>query len=232
MPAVNRQAGGFTFYNIFKGKFVRKAPDNYTGEDLVERVNHLGKAVRELHFDRLEDLLLVDIKEEDHAEYGKSYNFYFIDGNEYIKLKVSCNSSVASGILVRLENIIIDKNLAIELYFFPKDNENPKDRTALNIFQEDKKLDKVYTKDAPGKLPQPVEVTINNKTEWDWSDQLNYWSVLIKDMASRLPGVHQETANVAQEQDTTPREAAQEAVPQTQQSPPITPDDETDDLPF
>ena len=229
MPAVNRQAGGFTFYNIFRGKFVRKAPDGYAGEDLVERVNHLGKAVRELHFDRLEDIILVDIKIEDHAEYGKSYNFYFIDGNEYIKLKVSCNSSVASGILVRLENIFLENKFAIQLYFFPKDNENTKDRTTLNIFQEDKKLERVYTKDNPGKLPQPIDVVINNKPELDWSDQLNYWSALIKDIASRLPGVHTETANVAQEQDTTPREAVQ--APTSQSSPPMTPD-EADDLPF
>jgi len=229
MPATNRQAGGFTFYNIFKGKFTKKAPDDYTGEDLVERVNHLGKSVRELHFGNLEDILLVDIKEEDHSEYGSSYNFYFIDGNEYIKVKVSSRSSVASGILVRLENVILDKKLTIKLYFFPKDDENPKDRTTLNIFQDEKKLERVYTKDNPGKLPQPVEVKMNNKTEWDWSDQMNYWSILIKEIASRLPGVHTESATVAQEQDTTPREAAQAAP--SQQSPPMT-QDEGDDLPF
>ncbi len=232
MPAVNSQTGGFTFYNIFKGKFTSKAPDDYTGEDLVERINKEGKAVRERHFNRLEDILLVDIKEEEHDEYGKSYNFFFMDGNEYIKVKVSAGSSVASGIMVRLENILLEKSIDIELYFFPKDKENPKERTHLNIWQDGKKLGKVYTKDNPGKLPQPVEREINNEMVWDWTEQRKYWSSLIKSMVLVLPGVHQETAQVAQEQDTTPKEPVQETAPTFKQTPPLTQEDEADDLPF
>ncbi len=240
MPARNRQSGGMKFYNIFKGKFTLKVPEahegnTYMGEDIVTRTNVMNKEVREIHYNALDDLLLVDIKEVDHAEWGKSYDFIFMDGNEYIQVRFS-SGSLATSMLIRMENILIDKPVNIELYFFEKDGD-VKEKSTLNLFQNGEKLKRLYTKEDPGKLPPPEKKEVNGKSILDWTASMKYWTVLIADLRTKLPGVHTDSADAAQEQSTEtpehhePTETAKTETPEPDTLPP-TQEDEGDDLPF
>lgn len=182
-----------TYYNVFKGKFTKKA-DVPTDPDVVTRTNHLGNTVHEYHFDALDNMYLAKIEEVEHEEYGLSYDITCIDGNEYCKIRFS-QGALATAFLTRMENIILDEPFSIELYYFPEE-----DKARLNVFQKGNKVEPVYTKDNPGALPPPRKIKINNKETWDWTDQLNYWSQVIKSINQHLPGVHREMAESAQSQ--------------------------------
>ncbi len=236
MPARNRQSGGMKFYNIFKGKFTLKVPEShegnkYQGQDIITRINAVDVEVREIHYNALDDLLLVDIKEVDHAEFGKSYDFIFLDENRYIQVRFS-SGSLATSMLIRMENILIDKPLNIELYFFEKDGDK-KEKTTLNLFQNGEKLKRLYTKEDPGELPPPEDIELNGKPTLDWSASMRYWSLLIADLRTKLPGVHSEAAEVAQEQDRgVPEETTEQPATIEPEILPPSQEEEGDDLPF
>ena len=190
------RSNNMTFYNVYKGKFTKRIQGPTSDPEVVRRTNQLGQEVLEYHYDALDNLVLAKIEETDHPEYGKSYDITCIDGNEYCKIRFSAGA-LASLFLRRLENIKLDEPFSIELYYFEDD-----DRAALNIYQGGQKVDVVYTKENPGKLPPPKIVKINNKDTWDWTDQLNYWTNLISEINQHLPGVQVGMAESAQHQST------------------------------
>lgn len=232
-----RERTNMTYYNVFMDKFTRRLPDNSEGENIVERTNKEGHKVWEKHYIALDDIVLAKIEEQDHPEFGKSYDITFIDGNEYAKVRLP-NGRIGSDFLLRLENIELDVPFSMQL-FMNKETE----KVSLGINQKGEWLSQVYTKANPGKLPPPKQVTYNGKQSWDWTDQLNYWSNLIKEINQHLPGVHDGMASAAHDQSNPPPDdwkpednkrtsGTVSYDPKKDNEPPMAPGDETDDLPF
>lgn len=220
----------FTYINFMRGKFTLRVPEDDPHEDKIKRLNKNNINVYERHFDKLSDVFLADVREAEHDEYGPSYEFIFQDQNEYLFLRLSKKSRIATMILNKLENITLDKVFTIRGYYFTDD-----DKSAIGIYQDGVKLQNVYTKDNPGALPPPKKIKVSGVDTWDWTEQLVYWSELIKSLKPHMLGVNEVAAQVAQAQAEAPPQepVAAEAPKQSglaNDGP--TAEDETDDLPF
>jgi hypothetical protein len=223
MPLEN-QSSDFTYINFMNGKFIVRVSEDNPSDQKIKRTNKLGATVYELHYDKLSDVLLADIREAEHDEYGPSYEFIFQDENDYLLLRISKKSRVANMILKRLENIKLDQPFTMRGYYFAEE-----DKSAVGIYQDGAKIEAAYSKEKPNGLPEPKKVKVNGVDTWDWTEQMDYWSELIKSLKPHMIGVNAVAAQVAQAQaETRPEEKPKKGGLAND----VSPEDEVDDLPF
>lgn len=217
----------FTYVNTFQGKFTVRTKEDDHNPEKRERVTSEGNKIWEIPYGKLEDVYLADIREATHEQYGASWEFIFMADNKYYLLRIGKNSPISSMILNRLENIDLKKIVTLSAWQ-PKGE----DKTIITLWQEGKQIERVYTKENPGALPPPEQKEINGKPVWDWTEQLVYWSELVKSLKPHMQGVHAEAAQVAQEQATVkPPEMTGGGPAHGTTTPPAT-QEEADDLPF
>ena len=135
----------FTYCNLFRGHFTIRAEANDDNEKIQTRVNKDGKTVREYHYKKLSKVKLADIREAEHEEYGPSWEFIFLDGNEYVLLKISKNSPVSNMILNRLENLDLKSEVTLVAGYIEEEEKN-----LIGVNQHGEWVQRVYTKEKPG----------------------------------------------------------------------------------
>jgi hypothetical protein len=219
----------FTYINFYKGRFTLKAKDGDTSDKIIVRINKNNETVREYHYDKLSGVMLADIREGKHEEFGSHWEFVFLDGNEYKILRLSKKSRIATQFFNKLENLVLSEPFTIRSFYFEEE-----DRGAIAIYQNSKKLENVYTKENPGNLPPPKQQIINGELVWDWTDQLEYWHTLIESLKPHMIGIDENLIKVVKEEVIESESTELELVEQISSSKPsLTPEyEEEDDLPF
>lgn len=246
----------FIYTGIIQGKFAVRAKNDDLNENIVERTNAEDKKVREYHYRSLKNVLLAEIKVVTHATYGTSWEFYLIDGNQYICWKQSTKGAIGSDFLKMVEGIKLDEPFTIVPGW-----DKEKERSQVFVFQgtkvneEGKTVPKYlksnYTKPEEGQeSPCPMgikSVGLGGEVTWDFTAQNKFlWEKVVQPIRPFLPGVNRDMQQAAQTQSTTlppnvdtntgevnePEILPPSQEPPRQQGLSNSSDDEIEDLPF
>jgi hypothetical protein len=236
MAGPTKTTSQFTYVNIFQGKFVIRCNQDDPDPDKRMRKTKDGTEIWEIPYGKLEDMMLADIREAEHDQYGKSWEIIMEAGNNYYLLRIGKRSPVSNMFLSRLENIVLDKPITLTAWM--PDGE---DKNIISIWQDGQKVERAHTRENPNGLPEAKQMVVNNELVWDFSEQITFYSELVKSLRPHMAGVHREAAAVAQEQATAPPPATKQSGPAKQEAAfkeePHGPgtqadDDNQDDLPF
>ncbi len=174
---------GGKYFTILNGKFCVRVSQDTPGA--VARVNKVQKTVYEIFHDSF-TAKLINIRTRD-GEYGKSWEFDFLDGKEVYTLQLSYSNSYATNILKMLPNIDLTKEMKLQ----PSQKiEDGKTKSSLFISQDGKTLKHAYTKDAPNGLPPMEQVTVKGQQVWDDSKRLTFLEEMVNTtILPKLPKV-------------------------------------------
>jgi hypothetical protein len=156
------------------GWFYREAlpGDDLQSEHMITREKKNGARVDEMRFNILggyiQDLFVTDMEYQGRTLYFINVKILSDTDGKMRHLKIEMFNSVALGILDRIENVIIEEPVEIRTGF--KD-----DRSFSWIVQNGENVKKKYTKENPGDKPDWKPFEINGKTEWDKTEQRNWW---------------------------------------------------------
>jgi hypothetical protein len=119
----------------------------------------------------------VSITTNESENYGKQWVFKFDisetpSDKKFVVYQVGYDNGYAINILSRLPNANLEKDIRMSAYAFT--DENGKEKKGITLFQEGKKIQPAYTKDAPNGLPQMKKVKVNSKEVWDKTDMLEF----------------------------------------------------------
>jgi hypothetical protein len=186
------------YIGTFKGNFIRKAKAG--DKKIVERVNKLGKAVKEIHFTRI-DAFLTDIKYKD-GYYGRQDAYYLKDGEEEYILQAAVKSGLASSVINRLPNL----NLAEKMQFAIGYN-NEREKAWHTVGQDDSNVDDYFnTWDDDNKVfvqhhdfPKWEQKVVNGEKMWDATEQLKYQEKVVERYIDEIRGEKPITAEPEKE---------------------------------
>lgn len=165
MALENRQKG--KYITILGGKFSQKVDENTEGA--VMRTNKLGKNVWELFYDSFTGQL-TGISIKDSNDYGKTWNFHFVDEGEEYHIQLSYSNSYAKALLKMLPNIDVSKPFTLSPSLKMVDGKN---QSSLFVYQDGNPIKHAYTKDTPD-YPKMKKIKVKGKESWDDSDQLDF----------------------------------------------------------
>jgi len=167
----------FTYVSVYKSNFTvrwKTEPADYD----EKRENKLGATVYEKYYPQLSGHL-VDIglkaPPEDHKEYGHTWVFTVVDGEDTFKLQISAKNFTSSPIMNRLKNINYSQKVQFKI--FP-DREDPSN-SVMTIMQGEKVLPWI-TKEEPQGLPQAEWVELDEGGVWKTGEQLKYYVEMVK----------------------------------------------------
>lgn len=167
----------FTYVSVYKSNFTvrwKTEPADYD----EKRENKLGATVYEKYYPQLSGHLVdIDLKDppEDHKEYGHTWVFTVVDGEDTFKLQISAKNFTSSPIMNRLKNI--DYSQKVQFKIFP-DREDPSN-SVITIMQG-KKVEPWITKDEGQGLPKAEYVELDEGGIWRTGEQLKYYVEMVK----------------------------------------------------
>lgn len=183
--AKNTQGPKFTYLNFMAGKFVERVSEDIAGAKARElkKGPNAGKVIYELHFDTYEGAIY-NIETEDRGEYGLSLNIFIDvsteeDPDSKVKLSLPLSSGPAKGFLSRLPVIDLAKDVVLKGYNI-ENKETGRFNQYLVPYQGGQKLEAQFTKDNPNGLPPMKKIKVKGADVWDDTDQLEFYSALIK----------------------------------------------------
>ncbi len=222
MAGPTKTQSQFIYINVFQGKFVIRCKEDDPDPDKRSRKTKNGDVIWEIPYGKLEDMMLADIREAEHDQFGKSWEIIMQAGNEYYLLRIGKRSPMSNMFLSRLENILLDKPFTLTAWMPDGEEKN-----IIQLWQDGKKVERAHTREQPNGLPEAKQTVVNNELVWDFSEQIIFYSELVKSLRPHMAGVHHEAAQVAREQAAPPPESAPVAGPTKDNAA-----EETDDLPF
>lgn len=163
------------FLSIMKGRITLKVDANTEGAK--QRTNKLGTVVWEKHYTSLTGIIIY-IRTRDHAEYGKFWDIGVQDGADVFSLQFPYNSGYAMGFLKRIESVNLAIPVKFNPYYIPEEGTD-KFRSFLILYQNDKKIPSLYTRENPNGLPELKEITVDNKKTWDSTDQMKFFEDIL-----------------------------------------------------
>ena len=183
------------FATISDGKLVVSHKNEIPG--ITEtRTNKNGKVVHEQKFKSFTGLVK-SIKSKD-TSFGKVWELEMQDGDSGEAVIVSWNysSRYTNHFFRAIENVNLQEPVTLSPWSMKDKNDSSRTVIGLTMYQEGQgfEKDKVpfkYTKENPGKMPELQQTKRKGKTEWDDSDQLEFF----EQIASNL--FEQETADEA-----------------------------------
>jgi len=229
----------YTYTGIVKGLFWVKAKDDDHNEKIVERKDAEDKIVRGYQYKKLSKVLLVEIKETFHEKYKHSWEFYLLDGNQYVCWKMSKKSPIAAMFLKRIENLELDTPFTL-VAGYDKENE----KSMVGVWQNEGWVQSKYPKPKEGEpaseSPQPTLTKVNDEDVWDWTEPNTFFHNMVEEIRQFLPGMDVAAQQVAKEQERPepeehlPPETAGDKpdVSEPETLPPSQEEAEGDDLPF
>jgi hypothetical protein len=150
-----------TYVTVINGKITKKVKQNIPGA--VARVNKMNETVYELHFDSLEGYLKnIETKEGD---YGKQWIITISDGGDDYQLQLPFSGNYGYGLLRRLPNIDLNKQLEIKTGVF-------EEKPYLTVYQGGKKVEYYFTKEETHGLPEMKKIKVKGKDTWDDTERL------------------------------------------------------------
>lgn len=206
------QGEGKKFFSLFNGEIKTYVDKETPGAK--ERINKQGTKVYEKFYRSISGII-TGITKKVHDEYGKSWVIDLVDGEDKYSLQIPYSSRQADGLLRRLPNVKIEKNVQISCG-------NYDERAYLTLKQDGDKVEYFWTRENPGKLPEMVQVELKGELVWDDTKKMVHLEGYVNEHFMpkvTIQNEEMEAALPAIEQSIKP-EAAKAA------------EEETDDLPF
>ncbi len=178
----SRADGRSVFLEIVKGK-VRMRVNQPTATSIKHTIAKGVNAGKTVDVEEYDQILgrLVKVEAKD-GQFGKNWLFTIIaDGVKYL-LQTPYSSATSQQLLKRLVNCNLEKDLSITGYYLPNDKKPGEFKTVMVIYQDGKKIDLAYTREAPNGLPELKKVKVKGVEQWDDTEQLEFFENLCKQL--------------------------------------------------
>ena len=111
-------------------------------------------------------------------------NLYVLSNWQLRKIRVRLFTSVGMGIMDRLENVAVQKELEIRI---GHKEENGRIKSFIWMNQAGNRVAKLYTKSNPGNKPQWKQMELpTGQTIYDKTDQLNFYRKIAETLSSQF----------------------------------------------
>lgn len=184
MAATKKLKSNNVYFSCMDGAFVQRVDEGT--EDSKPRTLDSGKVVHEVKYKAV-DGFITKCYSYEHDEYGHRFVIQISDDRNYV-IEVPLSSGWAKSFLNKAENIHYGKPVELKPYSI-EDKETKKIRHFITPYQEGEKVESVYTKENPGKLPGMKKTKLKGKETWDDSDQIGYYLNTI------IPAIQEEIDN-------------------------------------
>ena len=181
---VGTETGGGLWLSVVKGTLTQrvKAGTENAVERVIEKGPNAGSTVHELRYNfvegKLERIYIQD------TEYGKSWVFVVDDGQKAYNLTVGYSSGYAVGLLGRLPNVDLSKDIKIKSFYIKGDDD--KYRGYLTIEQGGQKVERAFTKEDPNGCPEVERVTVNGQPVWDSTKRMEFFENLVESTMAKV----------------------------------------------
>lgn len=178
------------FLTIADGKISRRFQQPTA--DSITRTTKTGKVVHE-EFYKAWKGRIVDIKFQEHPEFGRFLNLSIEDEDGTAIIQMKQGSGYATAFLKMLPNI----DLYSEITFTPSMKmDGEKKKTSVFINQNGETVKWAYTRENPNGCPELKKIKVKGKDVWDDSDIVEFLENMVNaDILPQLSGVK---ATVAQ----------------------------------
>jgi len=166
----NRESG--KYITILGGKFCEKVKEGTEGAET--RVNKIGTTVHEIFHDSFTGKL-IDIKVKD-GEYGKSWNFHFLDEGEVYILQLSYSNSFSTAFLKMLPNIDLTKEMKVSPSVKEVDGKN---KNSLFVNQDGVAIKHAYTMAEKNGMPDMEKLVVKGVEVWDDTKRLVFLQEMV-----------------------------------------------------
>ena len=188
----NDRSTSGVFCRIASGKVVRNADQGTPGAIRVEKKdkkgNGTGEFKYEIHNDTVDGRIVrLQAKVDQYnGEEIRKLTVTLNDGGQIIHVDLNEKSRYWQGLMYALPNVDFSKPVELAPYdFIPKGDIKP--ITGMNIKQDGQKVQPAFTKETPGKLPQPVITKFDGKDRYDFFDQRQWLlSEVLPDATQRI----------------------------------------------
>lgn len=177
----NKNYSNVKYINLFDGHFAVQAPAGADGA--TKRINKNGVEVWEYLYNTITGMIRDIVPYEN--EYGKQWRVTLEDGPESYVLALPDTSRYTRGFTFRIGRVDLSQPVDLSIGKFIQ---NGKEIGYLTIHQAGKKIEPMWTKDAPGDLPQMKKLLVRGKEVWDDSEQLAYIESFIRNTV--IPRLH------------------------------------------
>lgn len=125
------------------------------------------------------------------SDYGQQVILELIDDITY-KVNIPLDSGYANDLMFKWPSVDLDMQLYISPWKFEDDE--GKNRMGMTLKQDGTKIDRYWTKDNPGELPQATKKKVGKETKWDFTDQQNYLIEFFENKAKDIKSFEGETS--------------------------------------
>lgn len=181
--STGRRNGGSNIYlKVMNGKLVQTVKEGTPNS--VQRLNKNNETVFELLFTgltaRITNIALID------GKFGKELEVKAKTGEQAFVIQTPSSGGYAYGFFTRMTNLDFEKDTEIVPYAI-EDKNTGKTNHVIVLYQDGKKVEPAFTKDAPNGLPpletikgaDGKEVLKNNKPIWDDSKRIEFFSDIV-----------------------------------------------------
>lgn len=249
----DRRSSNRMFLSVVNGEFAQRFDKHVeeNGERVTEERelvdkngNPTGQKVIERYFGSITGLITEAKVEKVDFDGGKKaffMKFVFQNGDFQFQLSIPTKSGYANSLLKRISATNPDNEIKFEPYAFD-DKEKNKRITGINVYENNVKIDPIWTKENPGDCPPAIQITNEvGELEWDFTaqkkfmfDKFKIWAEKCKTLNPEASAPAQPTHPAAQPAPAQVPQAPSGAAPVQSMKPEI--DDsileEDDDLPF
>lgn len=180
--STDKKGGNNIYLSVMNGKLVQNVNAETPGA--VARQNKNNETVHELLFTgltaKITNIALVD------AKFGKELEIKANAGGQNFVIQTGASGGYAFGFFTRMPNLDFDKETEIRPYAI-EDKAKGKTNHVIVLYQDGKKIESAFTKDAPNGLPELTTIKDGNGNEilkagkpiWDDSARIEFFESII-----------------------------------------------------
>ena len=182
MPRISEDSSGAgkNYLRVAYGNFVQRVnnPTETSKERALEMGPNTGKKVHEEHFPAIIGYLTGIIYDEDN-EFGDRWLLTLSDEQETNQIELPMKGATVFGLLSALPNVDVSKQVKLRATSFERDNsDRPMNWVFVNQQDESGEwhgVERAWTKDNPGKMPDLEKTKFNGKEVWDSGKRIEFF---------------------------------------------------------
>jgi hypothetical protein len=175
---LDKSTGRKNFLTISNGRLVLQHQNPIEGVT-IERVNKNGKTVHEEMFTSI-TAMIANIQSKD-TTFGKVWEVELKDNGETYLLSFNYSSRYTNNFFRTLPNIDLSQPVKIAPWSMADKKDSSKTVIGMSISQGGVRIPYKWDKETPGDLPEMKQIKRKGKTEWDDTDQLEFFEQMLKD---------------------------------------------------
>lgn len=166
------KGGSNTYLSIINGKLAQKVKEGTPGAKARENKN--GETVHELLFTGIKGKISnISLTEE---KFGYELHITIINGGQKYVIQIPASGGYAFGFLSRVPNIDYLKEAELRPFAI---KEGDKTKNFFVVYQDGKKVEPFFTKDAPNGLPALELKKVRGKDAWDDTARIEFFTELL-----------------------------------------------------